>query len=146
MELITAPLSATTFHSATLVDIPVDRHTLAKRRWRATATDGRDFGFDLEHPLADGDVVFAGDGVTYRVAQCPEGVLAVELTDPAEAARVGWMLGNLHFRIAVSGGTVYAPDDPAVRQLLEREHVHFHELEAVFRPVGGAHSHGPHAH
>ena len=64
---------------------------------------------------------------------------------PEAAARLGWLLGNLHFRVAVVEGAIHAPDDPAVRQLLEREHIHYHVVEAVFRPLGGGHGHG-HSH
>ena len=35
------------------VRIPVERLTLAKRRWRGVADDGEEFGFDLEAPLTD---------------------------------------------------------------------------------------------
>ena len=68
-------------------------------------------------------------------------MLAIALGTAVNAARLGWLLGNLHFRIALSGGMVQAPDDPAVRQVLEREHIDFHGIEAVFHPLGGGHSH-----
>ena len=53
MEIIRGalPLPATAFAK---ISIPIDRYTLAKRRWRGVAEDGREFGFDLEAPLADG--------------------------------------------------------------------------------------------
>ncbi len=41
------------------VRISADRLTLAKRRWRGIADDGREFGFDLAAPLADGACVFS---------------------------------------------------------------------------------------
>ncbi len=147
MDLITTDISRPTDGALPVVEISVDRHTLAKRRWRGVAADGREFGFDLAHPLADGDLVFADAATVYRLAQRPESVLAIHLDDPTAAARLGWLLGNLHFRIAAADGTVQVPDDPAVRQMLEREHIHFHPVEAVFSPLGGGHAHGPgHAH
>lgn len=146
MELITAALDPIPGQPHEVVKVAVDRYTLAKRRWRAVAADGRAFGFDLEHALGDGDAVFSENAVVYRLAQTPEPVLEITLPGPADAARLGWLLGNLHFRIAVDGGSVLTPDDPAIRQLLEREHIHYHLQEAVFRPMTGGHSHDHHAH
>ena len=34
-----------------IVILTADRATLAKRRWRGVAQDGREFGFDLDHVL-----------------------------------------------------------------------------------------------
>jgi urease accessory protein len=129
------------------VALAVDRLTLAKRRWRGEATDGREFGFDLEYPLGDGDIFHTTDSVAYVIAQKAETVLEVSLADdPAAAARLGWVIGNLHFQLEVAGAVIRVADDPALRQLFEREHVHYHEREAVFRPLGGGHSHGHHHH
>ena len=74
--------------------------------------------------------------------------LPVVVVHPVEPGRrgVGWMIGNLHFQIAVTANAVHAPDDPAIRQLLTREHVEFRPTLAVFRPLGGSHSHGHHSH
>lgn len=126
--------------------LPVDRLTLAKRRWRAQALDGAEFGFDLEHPLADGDVFFQNGLAFYRLEQQPESVLEIFLSSPLDAVQTGWKIGNLHFPIAVTARTILAPDDPAIRQMLEREGVTYRSTRAVFRPLGGGHPHGHHAH
>jgi urease accessory protein len=134
---------------ASLVRIPlaVDRLTLAKRRWRGTAQDGREFGFDLEFPLADGDVFFTNGAGAYVVQQLAEPVLEVPLaTDAVAAAKIGWIIGNLHFGLEVTASSARVPDDPALRQLFEREHLPYMVTEAIFRPLGGAHSHGHHHH
>lgn len=129
------------------VPLPVDRLTLAKRRWRGTAQDGTEFGFDLEYALADADIFHTTDTAAYTIAQLAEPVLEVSLADDAStAARLGWLIGNLHFQLEIDGATIRVADDPALRQLFEREHIHFHECEAVFRPLGGGHSHGHHHH
>ena len=96
--------------------------------------------------MEDGVPVLADGETVYQLVQQPEPVLTVALHGAEEAARLGWLLGNLHFRLAVAPGVVQAPDDPAVRQMLEREGIHYHAAEAVFRPVRGGHSHGHHAH
>lgn len=131
-------------HARPRVALSADRLTLAKRRWRGTAADGMEFGFDLEHPLSDGDAFFQTDTAVYALAQRPEPVLEIPLgTDPADAARLGWRLGNLHFPLAFAeNGAALAVDDPAVRGMLTREHIAFTPAERVFRPISGGHSHG----
>jgi len=130
-----------------MVRIPVDRMTLAKRRWRGTAEDGTEFGFDLEKPLADGDIAFVDHGSRYFISQRYEPVLEVSLMDGAPAAaRLGWIIGNLHFPLELAGNVVRVVDDSALRQLFEREHISFTPCKRVFRPLGGGHSHGHHHH
>lgn len=123
------------------VRIPVDRLTLAKRRWRGVAEDGTEFGFDLEKPLSDGAPVFQNE-VLYIVAQKYEPVLEVNLaTDAPGAAKMGWLIGNLHFPLEVAGATVRVADDSALRQLFEREHIAFIACKRVFHPLSGGHRH-----
>ncbi len=132
------------------VPLTVERLTLPKRRWRGTAADGAEFGFDLEHPLADGDVFFQSVAAVYQLRQRPEPVLEIALgADPAAAAQLGWRLGNLHFPLAVAGDDLaLAVDDPAVRGMLARERIPFTPAERVFRPISGGHghAHGHHGH
>jgi urease accessory protein len=130
------------------VRLPVDRQTLAKRRWQGVAEDGTNFGFDLETPISDGTVFFENGSTQYLLAQKPEPLLKVSLGDPAEAALTAWSLGNLHFPIEVERDTIQVVDDSAVRVYLERNHVPFQMVTAVFRPlktVSHDHAHG-HAH
>lgn len=145
MDLIHAPLADYDV-SLPPVRIPVDRLTLAKRRWRGVAEDGREFGFDLEKTLTDGIAVFQTESL-YVIAQKYESVLEVALgSDAPTAARLGWLIGNLHFPLEVAGSSVRVADDPALRQLFEREHIAFIACKRVFHPLGGGHSHGHHHH
>jgi urease accessory protein len=124
------------------VALHADRLTLAKRRWRGVADDGSEFGFDLSAPLADGAAFFASDAALYVLAQKVEPVLEVALIPrPAPVARLGWTIGNLHFPIQVMDECIRVPDDPALRQLFEREKIPFSECECVFVPFAKAHSH-----
>jgi urease accessory protein len=128
------------------VRIPVERQTLAKRRWRGVAEDGEEFGFDLETPLADGAPIFATPQTLYVIAQKYEPVLELRIEDcgvrtGAAVARVGWMIGNLHFQIEVAEDVIRVADDPALRQLFEREHLAFTACKRVFHPLGGGHHH-----
>lgn len=132
----------------TAVSIPVDRHKLARRRWRGSATDGTDFGFDVGEALGHGDCVHATESTAYVIEQSPEACFLIALKGAEEAAWIGWMIGNLHFKAAFSEEGVLVQDDLAVEQMLEREHIHYHRVQRVFQPSKqGGHSHGhDHSH
>jgi len=125
------------------VRLAVERLTLAKRRWRGVAEDGAEFGFDLERPIADRAAFHQTETAVYLIAQKYESVL--ELRIGSDAARVGWMIGNLHFQIEVLAEAIRVVDDSAVRQMFEREGIQFTPCKRVFHPIGGGHSHG-HSH
>jgi urease accessory protein len=128
------------------VRLAVDRLTLAKRRWRGVAEDGREFGFDLTEPLSDGAAFFASDTGHYVIAQKYEPVLELSVGDSSlregtRAARLGWLIGNLHFQIEIDDDVVRVVDDPAVRQLFEREGFAFTPCKRIFHPISGGHHH-----
>jgi urease accessory protein len=124
------------------VDLRVDRITLAKRRWRGMAVDGREFGFDLAEPINHGAHFFTDGDNHYVIEQEPEEVLEIPVTTPEQAARIGWSLGNLHFPVEVVDGAVRAQGDSAVLQLLQREGLAFTRVTCVFLPLSaGAHGH-----
>ena len=130
-------------HALPPVAVRTDRRTLAKTRWRALAEDGTEFGFDLARPLRHGAAVFQNAQARYVIEQRPEPLFRVPVADPSEAARLGWMIGNLHFPAQVRDNGIYVEADPAVRQMLEREDIAFEETEGIFQPLhaGGAHHH-----
>jgi urease accessory protein len=124
------------------VRIPVARLTLAKRRWRGVAEDGVEFGFALEHPLRDGDAVFETDAALYVIAQTYEPVLEAGFTSDAPAsAKLGWLIGNLHFPLEIAEDVVRVEDDVALRQLFEREGISYVACKRVFHPLSGGHRH-----
>jgi len=128
------------------IAVMVDRATLAKRRWRAVASDGREFGFDLDHALAHGDVIFRDEVVSYAVFQNPEPVLEIALPATAQAiATLAWQIGNLHFPVEVTHESIRTNNDSALRQMLDREHIVYTQTEAVFRPIPAS-AHGHHHH
>ena len=126
--------------------VGVDRLTLAKRRWRGVAEEGREFGFDLDAPLADGACVFQSESAVYFIAQKYEPVLELRIADcglriATDAARIGWVIGNLHFPLEVTEDAIRVTDDPALRQLFARESLPFTPCKRVFHPLGGGHRH-----
>lgn len=147
MELIRGPL-ASADPRPTAITIRVDRLQLAKRLWRGRADDGTDFGFELAAPLQHGDVVWATAQTRYVIQQLAEPVLEVALDPKPEAAAVlGWIVGNLHFVIEAQATRLLAPDDPALRQALERLGISFRATSEVFQPhrlaATVAHAHAP---
>lgn len=126
--------------------LTVNRATLVKRRWRGVAGDGKEFGFDLDHPLAHGDCFYADGGVRYVVEQTPEDVLEVRIAGAEAAARTAWTLGNLHLVVQILPDAIRVADDPAARKALTDGGISFQPANRVFIPLaGGGHHHG-HVH
>jgi urease accessory protein len=147
MILITDHIHLPPENSLPVVGIPASRDILAKKRWRGIAADHAEFGFDLEHPLTNGDMVHRSESAVYRVEQLPEPVLEIPLDpDPAQAALLAWRIGNLHFPLEMAGSLLRVADDPALRRMFDREQIAFCTAMAVFQPVAPAtphsHSHG----
>ncbi|MBL9202254.1 MAG: urease accessory protein UreE [Opitutaceae bacterium] len=141
MRLIQAPL-ATPDAALPEITLRVDRLTLAKRLWRGAAQDGQEFGFELDAPLKHGDPFFQSAAARYVIAQQPEPVVEISLAvAPSAAAGIGWAVGNLHLELQAEPARLLAPDEPAVRQLLDRLKVPFTATTAIFRP--GRFARGP---
>lgn len=117
------------------VVLHAERRLFLKRRWRATAPDGTEFGFDLETRLTDGCVIFHHDGFDYLVRQLPEIVYQVPFENPAHAALVAWKTGNLHLPAQILDHSILVLHDEAMAQLLDREGWIFSEPEVIFTPM-----------
>ena len=117
------------------VVLTAERRQFLKRRWRGVAEDGTEFGFDLESRLTDGGVIFQAEGKDYIVRQLPEMVYQVECRDPAQAALVGWKVGNLHLPAQILDDAILVLHDEAMAQLLEREGWEFSEPKVIFTPM-----------
>ena len=127
-----------TISSLETIAIKIDRHKLARKRWRHAAEDGTDFGIDVEEALSHGDVIHLTDTKAYIIEQEPENCFQIALPEPAKAAWTGWMIGNLHFKAAFTDDSILVPDDLAVEQMLEREQLRDH-IVVVTRWYGGKH-------
>jgi len=112
-----------------------DRRQFLKRRWRGTARDGTEFGFDLESRLQDGCVIHQTPEADYVVRQEHETVYILHPRTADEAALLGWRIGNLHVPVEITGSEIRAVNDPSVRQLLEREGWPFEERTLLFNPL-----------
>lgn len=134
----------------TRVAVPVDRHTLSKRRWRISAADGADLAVSLETSCAHGDLLWATEDKVYQVEQAAESVIEISLPEnPEEAAKLGWFLGNQHLSVEFSSGFLRLEANPHLSALLQRNGIAFSESVAVFNPpphsAGHSHAH-THAH
>jgi urease accessory protein len=134
LQLIHAPIASPN-QALPEVALAVERLTVAKRIWRGKAADGTEFGFELERPLRHGETFWQSDRSRYVIAQQPEAVVEMSLEIAASAAAgIGWAVGNLHLELNAEPARLLAPDEPAVRQLLERLQVPFKSTTAIFRP------------
>ena len=134
MTIISGPLPSADLLLPEIA-LRVERQKLAKRLWRGTAEDGTEFGFELSGPLKHGETFFQTTTTRYVVHQQPEPVVEISLAvAPSAAAGIGWAVGNLHLELQAEPTRLLAPDEPAVRQLLERLKVPFTVTTAVFRP------------
>jgi len=148
MIIISTQLTGDSKGSRETVSLKVDRHKLAKRRWRGVAEDSVEFGFDLEGPLTHGMLFYQTVDTSYVITQEPEEILLIAYCDAKEAAQFGWMIGNLHFSADFQKDGIVVEDDLAVRQLLEHNQILFRSSKRVFRPTQkatGHHHHNEHA-
>jgi urease accessory protein len=117
------------------VTLFAERRQFLKRRWRGSAEDGTEFGFDLENRLADGGVIFHHGGMDYIVRQLPEKVYQISCSTISHAALVGWKVGNLHLPAQILEDSVLVLHDESMAQLLEREGWNYTEPEVIFTPM-----------
>lgn len=117
------------------VVLAAERRQFLKRRWRGIAEDGTEFGFDLESRLIDGGVIFQKGNRDYIVRQLPEIVYQISCETPAQAALVGWKVGNLHLPAQIVENAILVLHDEAMTQLLEREDWEYSEPEIIFTPM-----------
>jgi urease accessory protein len=117
------------------IKLMAERRLFLKRRWRGSAEDGTEFGFDLEDRLISGCVIHQTADVDYVICQEPEHVFEIPFESSQQAALVGWKIGNLHFPVEITPTSVRTPNDPAIRQLIEREGWTLNEVNVLFNPL-----------
>ena len=117
------------------VRLRAERRMFLKRRWRAVAEDGVEFGFDLTARLHSGAVIHRTEGADYVISQEEEPVFEIGYTDAPQAALIGWKIGNLHFAVELGEGWLRVTQDLAVTQLCSREGWAITEKQVVFNPL-----------
>lgn len=115
--------------------LSVERRLFLKRRWRAVADDGTEFGFDLDTRLCNNGVIFHRGGFDYLVRQQTEKVFRIPFVNPGHAALVAWKTGNLHLPAQILDDAILVLHDESMAQLIEREGWSFDEPEVLFTPM-----------
>jgi len=135
MQLVSGPVTSPD-PALPEIALKADRLALAKRLWRGVAEDGTEFGFELGAPLKHGETFWQTATARYVVQQQPEAVLEISLeaVAPSAAAGIGWAIGNLHLEFSSESTRLLAPDQPALRQLLDRLKMPFQPTTVIFRP------------
>ena len=122
--------------------VRVDRHTLYKRRWRATAEDGTELAVNLEAPVADGAVLKSKDGDTFLIEQIEEVVLVIPLPGTTEmAAKIGWYLGNQHLPVEIRDDEILLEQLQTLADSLDRIGIPYTLRRDVFRCKMHSHQH-----
>ena len=121
--------------------------TWEQRRWtrgRLTTAGGRELRIALETGtvLQPGSILCVEQDWYAVVEAAEEPTLAITPSNSTEALRVAYEVGNRHFPLAIEGGDLLVPDDPAMLQLLERLGVAWERRNAVFAPLGIGRGHG----
>jgi urease accessory protein UreE len=120
--------------------------TWEQRRWmrgRFTTALGRKIGIALPTGTtpAPGTILYVGADWYLRIEAAPEAVLEILPADCAEAIKIAFEVGNLHFPMAHVEGKILVPDDKAMVRLLERLGVSYERRETIFDPIANAQSH-----
>jgi urease accessory protein len=112
-----------------------------QRRWmrgRFTTDKGREIGVALPTgiQIEPGQIMWIGPDWYLTMGVANEPLLAIRAADRADAIRIAFEVGNLHFPLAVSGERLLVPDDSAMIQLLGRLGVNWERCSAAFQPIG----------
>ena len=117
------------------------------RRRRLRAEGGTDFLLDLAEvtSLDDGDALALDDGRLVEIAAAPEPLLEIR----GQLPRLAWHIGNRHTPCEVRPDCLLIRRDHVLADMLMRLGAELTEVDAPFRPEGGAYGHGRthgHAH
>lgn len=124
------------------VSVHVDRHTLYKRRWRASAEDGTELAIDLEAPASDGTILKATTGELFQIKQQTEDVLIIALPKTTEmAAKIGWYLGNQHLPVEIRPDAIILEKMDTLAASLDRIGIPYTLKRDVFHCKMHSHQH-----
>jgi urease accessory protein len=120
-----------------------------ERRWtrrRVRTAAGREVALALPTGtvLEPGAILLVERDWYLEVEALPEPLIAILPDSQPAAIRAAFEIGNRHFPLAVDGGTILVPDDPAMEQLAIRLGGHWERRNAVFQPLATSparHSH-----
>jgi urease accessory protein UreE len=91
--------------------------------------------------LTPGALLYVGPGWYVTVTAASEALLAVNPRSPREGIRVAVEVGRLHAALALAGGRLLVPDEPAMERLLRRLHVAWTRTHEPFVSVSAGSPH-----
>lgn len=153
--MTTAPIATAVRHAGDWEGAASERLDLSYdarfvRRKRLTTHSGTQIVVDLPETtnLLDGDALVLDGGALVEVRAAPEPLLRVRGPD---LARLAWHIGNRHTPCQIGPDHLLIQRDHVLADMLRGLGATLEEIEAPFRPVGGAygmgrtmgHSHGP---
>ena len=117
----------------------VDLTAQERRRPRRRVVTRAERVFTLMLPpgetLTPGGLLYVGPGWYVTVEAASEALLAVSPRSPREGIRVALEVGRLHAALALAGGRLLVPDEPAMERLLRRLDVPWQRTHEPFLPV-----------
>ena len=113
------------------------------RRKRLTTLGGAVLLVDLPETVSldEGDALVLADGGLVAVEAAAEPLLEVTAA-PEALARLAWHIGNRHTPAEIAGGRILVQRDHVIADMLARLGAPARDVEAPFRPEGGAYGHG----
>jgi urease accessory protein len=126
--------------------VPVASDDLAKRILRVSTSVG-DIGlrFMSEDRAADGDVIYADDGLVIALHVVADDVLVMHPRTIAQAVEIAHALGNRHLPIQRDGETIVVRFDPLLEALARSLDVTVTREQRVLS-TAFRHAHAPHSH
>ncbi|NCO87198.1 MAG: urease accessory protein UreE [Rhodobacterales bacterium] len=120
------------------VELPY--HARMLRRKRLVTLHEEAFLVDLAETVSldDGDAFALADGRLVAVIAAAEPLMEVR----GELARLAWHIGNRHAPCAVAADRLVIQRDRVLRAMLQGLGAQVTDIDAPFRPEGGAYGHG----
>lgn len=140
--LVQETIEKSAYSDGDLVVVKVDRHTLYKRRWRATAEDGTELAVDLDVAVPNGSLLITSSGGVYQIEQIAEDVMVIPLPKSAEmATKLGWYLGNQHLPVEVRTDEIILEKLATLAASLDRIGIPYTSRHDVFHCKMHSHQH-----
>jgi urease accessory protein UreE len=126
---------------ADAVELTAQERRRARRRVVTRAGRVLTLALPAGDVLVPGRVLHVGPGWYVTVEAAPEALLAITPRTPREGLRVAVEVGRLHSALAVAGGRLLVPDEPAVERLLLRMNVPWVRAREPFLPMSSGSPH-----
>lgn len=123
----------------------LDWFELDKKLLRKQTESGEEVGIRVEHPLKDGDVLFADENRVVAIDILPADLTVVSVHTMQEMGRLCFELGNRHLSLSIGEHEVKVPYDEPTFLYLEKLGFHPEQKKEKFVNYTVCHAHG-HGH